>query len=330
MIDEMIVLLGKEQQTDDDKKEYCDTQLDLADDKKKSLERSISLLEKAIAKEKEAISMLSDEIKSLEEGIVALDKSVAEATEQRKEENEEFTELMANDAAAKELLAFAKNRLNKFYNPKLYKPPPKRVLSDEDSIVVNMGGTLAPTAAPGGIAGTGVTALVDISAHNAGKVAPPPPPETAAAYSKKSEESNGVISMIDLLIGDLTKEMTEATTTEKDAQADYEQMMKDSADKRAEDTQTLADKQKAKAETEAAMEADEEEKAATTKSLMATLEHIQSLHGECDWLLQYFEVRKEARAGEVDSLKNAKAVLSGADFSLLETGHQMRSLRGQA
>merc|ERR1719160_2444223 len=135
--------------------------------------------------------------------------------------------------------------------------------------------------------------------------------------------------MIDLLIGDLTKEMTEATTTEKDAQADYEQLMKDSAEKRAEDTQTLADKQKAKAETEAQMEADEEEKTATTKSLMATLEHIQSLHGECDWLLQYFEVRKEARSGEIDSIKNAKAVLAGADYSLLETGHKKtRSLRG--
>jgi hypothetical protein len=331
MIDEMVVVLTKEQQSDDDKKEYCETQLDLADDKKKDLERSISLLEKAISKEKEAIAMLSDEIKSLEDGIVALDKSVAEATEQRKEENAEFTELMANDAAAKELLGFAKNRLNKFYNPKLYKPPPKRVLSEEDSIVVNMGGTLAPTAAPGGIAGTGIAALVDVSVHDAGKVAPPPPPETAAAFSKKSEESNGVIGMIDLLIADLTKEMTEAKTTETDAQADYEKAMQDAAQKRADDTQNLADKQKAKAETEAQMESDEEEKAGTTKSLMATLEHIQSLHGECDWLLQYYQVRKEARTGEIDSLKNAKAVLSGADYSLLETGlKHARSLRGQA
>merc|ERR1719373_1125985 len=147
---------------------------------------------------------------------------------------------MAQDSAAKDLLEFAKNRLNKFYNPKLYKAPPKRVLSEEERITVNMGGTLAPTAAPGGIAGTGVTVLADVSAHNAGKVAPPPPPATAAAFSKKSEESNGVIAMIDLMIGDLTKEMTEAKATEKDAQADYEQAMKDAAEKRTTDTKTLA------------------------------------------------------------------------------------------
>merc|ERR1711871_785693 len=102
--------------------------------------------------------------------------------------------------------------------------------------------------------------------------------------------------------------------------------MKDAAKKRSTDTKTLADKQKAKAETEASLEANSEEKAATQKTLFAIHEHIQSLHAECDWLLQYFEVRKEARTGEIDSLKTAKAVLSGADFSLLETGR--RSLRG--
>merc|ERR1719446_569401 len=275
MIDSMVATLKTEQQDDNDKKEYCDLQFDHADDKKKGLERDISNLDKAIAKAKEAIAALADEIATLEAGIKALDKSVAEATEQRKEENKDFTSLMASDAAAKELLGFARNRLNKFYNPKLYKPPPKRQLSEEDRIVVNMGGTLAPTAAPGGIAGTGIAALVDVSAHDAAKVAPPPPPETAAAYSKKSEESNGVISLIDLMIKDLTKEMTEAKTTEKLAQEEYEQAMKEAAEKRATDTKTLANKEKEKAELEAEVEAKTEEKAATTKTLMATLEYIQ-------------------------------------------------------
>merc|ERR1719327_1793607 len=324
----MVAVLKTEQQDDNDKKEYCARQFDLADDKKKGLERSVSNLEKSMEKSKEGIAALADEIAALEAGITALDKSVAEATEQRKEENSEFTELMATDGAAKELLAFAKNRLQKFYNPALYKPPPKRKLSEEDQITVSMGGTLAPTAAPGGISGTGITVLADVSAHNAGKVAPPPPPATAAAFAKKSEESNGVIAMIDLMVKDLTKEMTEAKATEENSQEDYDQAMKDAAEKRATDTKSLADKAKAKAETEASMEANTEEKAATTKTLMATLEHIQSLHAECDWLLQYFEVRKEARSGEIESLKTAKSVLSGADFSLLETSQKHRSLRG--
>merc|ERR1719265_907546 len=139
MIDQMVATLKTEQQDDNDKKEYCEAQFDLSDDKKKSLERAISNLEKAIEKAKEGISALTDELAALEAGIKALDKSVADATQQRKEENEEYTELMASDGAAKEILAFAKNRLNKFYNPKLYKAPPKRELSEEDRITLNMG-----------------------------------------------------------------------------------------------------------------------------------------------------------------------------------------------
>merc|ERR1719331_3822984 len=122
--------------------------------------------------------------------------------------------------------------------------------------------------------------------------------------------------------------MTQAQAEEKDSQADYEQAMKDSAEKRAVDSKTLADKEKAKAETEAELEKASEEKASTTKELMATESYISALHGECDWLLQYFDVRKEARASEVDALNNAKAVLSGADFSLLQ--QKSRSLRKQS
>merc|ERR1712216_657026 len=148
---------------------------------------------------------MTSEIDTLEDSIRALDKSVAEATEQRKEEHEEFTELMSSNSAAKELIGFAKNRLNKFYNPKLYKAPPKRELSEEERITMNMGGTLAPTAAPGGIAGTGIS-LVQLSQRlRRADVAPPPPPETAKAYAKKGEESGGVTAMLDMMVADLDK-----------------------------------------------------------------------------------------------------------------------------
>merc|ERR1740130_2398873 len=98
MIDEMAATLKTEQTDDDNKKEYCAAQFDQSDDKKKSLERSIKDLETAIADAKEGISATQDEIKALTAGIKALDKAVAEATEQRKEENEDFTQLMASDS----------------------------------------------------------------------------------------------------------------------------------------------------------------------------------------------------------------------------------------
>merc|ERR1719424_981486 len=310
MIDEMVATLKTEQTDDNNKKEYCAQQFDLSDDKKKSLERSIGDLETVIADTKDGIENLKGEIAALGASIKALDKSVADATEQRKEENEDFTQLMASDSAAKEILGFAKNRLNKFYNPALYKAPPARVLSEEDRATLAAGGTLAPTEAPGGIAGTGVTVLTQAK--------PAPPPEAPGAYKKKSGESGGVIAMIDLLVKDLDKEMTVAKTEETDAQGDYETMMKDAAEKRSGDAKTLADKEAALADNQASLEKNTEDKTSATQELGATNQYIQSLHSECDWLLQYFEVRKEARTSEIDALGKAKAVLSGADFSFAQ------------
>jgi len=309
-------LLKREQVDDDNKKEYCDQTIDETEDKVKSLELSVSDLGKAIADAKEGIATLAEEIEALEAGIKALDKQVAEATEQRKEEHAEAVETLTSDNAAKELIGFAKNRMNKFYNPKLYKAPPKRELSEADRIAVANGGTLAPTAAPGGIAGTGVTALA--------QVAPPPPPETAGAYAKKGGESGGVIAMMDMMIADLDKEITEVDVEEKEGQKEYEQFISDSASKRALDAKSIEDKESAKADLGAKLLKDEEEKTATTKEAMATHQYLGEVHGDCDWLLTNFANRKEARAGEVDAMTKAKAVLSGADYSLLQKAEVRR------
>merc|ERR1719281_1067930 len=125
--------------------------------------------------------------------------------------------------------------------------------------------------------------------------------------------------MIHLLIKDLDREMQTAEVDEKNAQENYEKMMADSASKRAEDSKAVTDKTSMKAQLETDLEEAKEGKATHTKELMATLEYMSSLHKECDWLLKNFDIRKEARASEVDALGKAKAVLSGADFSLLQT-----------
>merc|ERR1719321_169704 len=74
MIDELVAQLGKEQFDDDAKKEYCDVQLDQADDKKKALDHKISSLETLIDDLKESIATLKSEIDALGDGIRALDK----------------------------------------------------------------------------------------------------------------------------------------------------------------------------------------------------------------------------------------------------------------
>ena len=156
LIDELTATLKKEQKADYDTKEYCESEINKTEDAKNGLENDVSDLETPIEDSKESITTLKSEIEALDDGIRELDKEGADYTDQRKEDHDEFTAIFAANAAAVDLLKFAKHRLNKLYNPKLYKPPPTRELSEEDQIVLNMVGTLAPTEAPGGISGTGI------------------------------------------------------------------------------------------------------------------------------------------------------------------------------
>jgi len=309
MVDNMVALLGKEQIDDEAKLQQCQTDLDLAEDKKKELDRTITLLSKRIEDDKSAIATLTEEIATLAAGIEALDKEVAERTDERKEENSDFVTALAQHKSAHELLSFAKNRMNKFYNPKLYTAPAKRDLSEEERVTVNFGGTLAPTAAPGGIAGTGISFVY------VAKEAPPPPPETWGAYSKASGAGNGVINMMDLLLKDLDVESTEMQVTEQQAQEDYEQFMDDAASKRLADSKSITDKNFVKADAQTDLQDAKSDHKNSFNEMMANDKATMALHSSCDWLMQYFDIRKEARTDEISSLKNAKAILSGATYS---------------
>jgi len=286
MIDEMVVILKQEQVDDDAKQEYCNMQLDATKDKAKGLTTNIKDLEVDIDEKTNTIGTLKEDLKTLNAGIKELDRLVADATGQRKSENEEFTQLISNDMAAKELLAFAKNRLQKFYSPKLYKAP-KKESDDAEFIQV--------------------------------KQEPGPPPATwDKGYQKKGESSGGVTQMIDLLVRDLEKEMAEAEKQEEMGQKAYEELMNDSAEKRAKDVKSVQVKESGKADNEELKTAADGDLKSKKQEFMAVETYISQLHAECDWLLQNFDLRKSARAEEKDALKQAKAVLAGANFSLLQ------------
>lgn len=340
MIDEMVTLLGKEQADDDQKKAYCRTELDESEDKLKGLNVDISDATKEIEEAKERMATLASDIAALGQGIQDLDKQVAESTETRKEENDNYSVTLAANNAAVELLGIAKNRLNKFYDPKLYKANVQPELSAEDQVYVNMGGEIS-TPAPSGIAGTGVTALIDTSdnsddssddsddsflqlaskskARSGDSVAPPPPPEAFGSYKKQDEGNGGVMALIDMLVADVEKDITEMKTEEEQAQTEYEQMVKDAAEKRALDSSSITEKEGAKADLEERLHKMTTDKAGLEKEEMDTSAYHKDMHGECDWLLANHEVRKEARADEVEALKKATSVLSGADYSFMQT-----------
>jgi len=322
MMDDMVGLLKEEQKDDEAKKEYCEAEFETSEDKEGELKRSIKALATELEETAAAISGLKDDIAGLTQGIKDLDTSVAEATATRKEESTDFTNTKATNSGAVQLLEVAKNQLNKFYNPKSYKKPERRDLTEEERIYVNSGGMDPRDAeeaakAQTGIAGTGIGAFIQLSAKLTEKGAPPPPPMAIEAYKKS--DSSGPIALMDNFMNDIKMEMQEDDMNEKQAQKDYESLMQDSADKRALDSKTIVEKEEQKAEAEGKLSTAKKNHKDESAELLALGEYISNLHGDCDFLVNNFDLRRDARTNEIEAIGKAKAVLSGADYSLLQT-----------
>merc|ERR1719321_1293003 len=189
--------------------------------------------------------------------------------------------------------------MNKFYNPKLYKAPPKKEMTEEERIAGNFGAFIS---------------FAQVQQRSFGE------------YEKAGQEATGVIAMMDMMKQDVEKEVQEMKFNEKDAQSEYEEMVKAAGEKRHTDSSAVQEKQAALAGKEEELHKLTTEHKSRSTELMDAKKVLAELHEECDWLLQNYDTRKEARANEIDAMKKAKAVLSGADFSLLQTGvtHHLR------
>ena len=107
-------------------------------------------------------------------------------------------------------------------------------------------------------------------------------------------------------------EISDAEYDEKTAQKDYVELMEDCQASRAQDAKSLTDKEAAKAELTETRTMAGEKKANDYKDLNVIHKYVGELHGSCDFILENYGVRKEARKAEIESLKNAKAILAGA------------------
>jgi len=290
MIDDMVALLGKDQEDDDKSKTFCEDELETTADEQKAATDKKAQVEAEISELTDAATSLADDIATLTQSIKDLDKSVATATEQRKAEHEDFTEATQLNEAAMQLIEKAKNRLQKFYNPTLYKAPPKTEDTMEEKIIK---------------AGT----FVQISSHLKDEQ-----DDGFSGQYQKSEKSAGVIGLMDMMVREIETDMKDAAYEEKTSQSDYAKLMAESEDTRAANSKAIVTKTASKAEVEAKLEGAKEVATATAKDLDLIAATLGDLHMQCDFLLQNYDLRKEARANEVESLKNAKAILSGADF----------------
>jgi len=147
----------------------------------------------------------------------------------------------------------------------------------------------------------------------------PPPPPGFKEY-KKNAAAGGVMGMIQQIINDAKAMEAEAIRAEEDAQKAYEDFVKETNASIETKTKEIINKSEEKAKAETDLTQANEDKEAVLLELEQLSNYNAELHQSCDFVMKNFEIRQTARDEEIEALKQAKAILSGADFEAFLQG----------
>jgi len=145
----------------------------------------------------------------------------------------------------------------------------------------------------------------------------PPPPPGFKKY-EQSSGAGGVMGMLQQIINDAKTLEKEAIGAETDAQKAYESFVKDTNGSIEEKNRDITNKTELKATTEADKTAAEEAKETAMNEAQQLSNENADLHKSCDFVLKNFDIRQAARDQEVEALRQAKAILSGAKLEFLQ------------
>merc|ERR1712066_1221933 len=141
----------------------------------------------------------------------------------------------------------------------------------------------------------------------------PPPPPGFEAY-KNNAASGGVMQLIQQIISDAKAMEAETIRAEEDAQKAYEDFVKETNNSIEAKSKDIVNKSDEKAKAEIDLVRAKEDKDAVLLELEQLSNYNAELHQSCDFVLKNFDLCQTARDEEVEALRQAKAILSGAKF----------------
>merc|ERR1719235_1254396 len=139
------------------------------------------------------------------------------------------------------------------------------------------------------------------------KQEPAGPPPGFKTY-KKQGGAGGVLGMLKQIIAEAKQLEADAIKAETDSQKAYEAFVKDTNASIEEKSRDIPNKSSEKADAEADKVAAQEDLEAANNEQQQNKNEEADLHKSCDF-------RQEARDQEVEALRQAKAILSGAKFT---------------
>jgi len=153
--------------------------------------------------------------------------------------------------------------------------------------------------------------------HTASRQVPgaaaPPPPASPKDY-EKSAAAGGVLQLIAKIITDAEVTEKELEKDEQKSQEDYSAFVVSTKESIEADSAAIEEKESQKASAESQKAETEEAQLANKVELEKLGELLKAHHLDCDFVLKFFDLRQKSRAEEMDAIKDAKAILSGANF----------------
>jgi len=141
----------------------------------------------------------------------------------------------------------------------------------------------------------------------------PPPPPGFETY-KKSAASGGVLAMIQQIISDAKAMEADTIRSEEDAQKAYEDFVKETNNSIEAKSKDIVNKSELKAKREIDLVEAKEAKEGVLLELEQLSNYNAELQQSCNFVLKNFDIRQTARDEEIEALRQAKAILSGAKF----------------
>jgi len=270
----MIRQLNQEQKDEVKHKDYCVEELH-----QNELDVDEKYHEQSNLKTKEAdlessIKGMTEDIKKAKSEIADTQIELRKAAEIREEESKGFETAIADQRATKDILNKVITRLNEFYNKKA------------------------------------ASALLQVSStKRSGQE-----PDGFQKYQKNDGAKGqgwGVVSMIKAIIKDSSKVIMTSTVNNNNAQLAYEEFAREGNKSIKMLRKEIVDKTNRISMDEATLARVKADLEGNLQDLEAISELNQQIHVDCDFVVQNFRQRQDARTNEIDALIEAKKMMSG-------------------
>lgn len=288
LIDKMIAELGTQQSDEVAHRDFCKEDMAKNDrDTAKSTDHK-EKLETTIADTEKTIKTLTADIKASQEEVDEMNLQMKRASETREGENLDFQTTVTDQRMTQTILQKAMDRLMETYAATELKT---RKLTQ---------GAMLQEDQPG------APHIQTSGTHT-------DPGNGPARFDEYEQNAGGkrVIALLEEVLTESKKTEDEAMRSETDGQQFYENFMKDSNKSIKEHLEAISSMSEAKAKAEMDLGMYKTDLKATDTELENLAGLMGELHQSCDFILQNFDARQEARAAEQDALREAKAILGG-------------------